>query len=296
MSFSSKVKSEICKIDAPYCCKYAECYGSLLCSKALKFTPFTYTSENEDVIEHIQNACKKFFGTHFSLSVSGQKRDIFTLTCKDSDAKIIKDAFLTSEKTVIQSHIIADDCCKIAFLRGAFLSCGYIDEPEKNYNLEFVFSDLTLAYELEQILEELGYTPKWSQRHNYAVLYFKESEKIEDLLTLMGATDKTLELAEIKVIKDMRNRLNRTTNFMEANIGKAVNAAVDQKNAINAIKEAGLYNQLSASLIEAAELRLRYPESSLQEILEESGCSLSKSGLNHRLQKLIKIANTKGLI
>ena len=296
MSFSSKVKTEICKFDAPYCCKYAECYGSLLCSKALKFTPFLYTSENEDVIEHIQNACKKFFNTSFTLSAHGNKKDIFSLSCKDDDAEIIKKAFLTGEKTVIQNHIIADDCCKISFIRGAFLSCGYIDEPEKNYNLEFVFSDLTLAYELEQILEELGFAPKWSQRNNYAVLYFKESEKIEDLLTLMGASDKTLELAEIKVIKDIRNNLYRTTNFMSANIGKAVNAAVDQKNAIKAIKDAGLYTKLTDELIEAAELRLEYPESSLAEILEESGCSLSKSGLNHRLQKLIKIAETEGLI
>ncbi len=296
MSFSSKVKTELCKIDAPYCCKYAECYGSLLSSKALKFTPFVIQSENEDVIEHIKQSCKKFFGTSFTLSSFGNKKDIFSLTCSDKEAKAIKDALLMGEKTVIQNNIIADDCCKVSFIRGVFLSCGYIDEPEKNYNLEFVFSDLTLAYEVEQILEELGFTPKWSQRHNYAVLYFKESEKIEDILALMGATEKMLELAEIKVVKDIRNNLNRTTNFMSANIGKAVNAAVDQKNAIQALKDARLFYTLSPELIEAAELRLQYPESSLQEILEESNLPLSKSGLNHRLQKLIKIAQQKGLI
>lgn len=296
MSFSSKVKSELCKIDAPYCCKYAECYGSLLCFKALKTTPFTIQSENEEVIEHIKLSCKKFFGTSFTLSSFGNKKDIFSLSCKNEDAEIIKKALLTSEKTVIQSNIIADECCKISFIRGAFLACGYIDEPEKNYNLEFVFSDLTLAYEFEQVLEEFNLAPKWSQRHNYAVLYFKESEKIEDILTLMGASNKTLELAEIKVIKDIRNNLNRTTNFMSANIGKAVNAAVDQRNSINALKEAGVFNSLSNELKEAANLRLQYPESSLQEILEESKVSLSKSGLNHRLQKLISIAQSKGLI
>lgn len=296
MSFSKNLKSELCKIKAPYCCKYAECYGILLSSKALNFTPFVFTAENEDVVEHLENLCKKFFNTSFTFSASGTKKDIFTLKCSNNEAQKIADAFLSSEKTVIKNHILADDCCKNAFIRGAFLSTGYIDDPEKSYNLEFVFNNLTLAYEFSMLLTEIGYPPKWSQRGNYAILYYKGSEQIEDLLAIMGAPEKTLELAEIKVIKDLKNRLNRTNNCMSYNIDKTVNAAVDQKNAINLIKKAGLYNQLTPELIEAAELRIKYPESSLTEILQESGYELSKSGLNHRLQKLIKIAKSKGLM
>ena len=296
MSFSKLLKNELCKINAPFCCKYAEVYGILLFSKALISTPFVFTTESEDLIDHLKENCRKFFDVNFKISCSGTKKEIYNLKSNDENIKKIYNAFLSTDKLIIKQHIISDDCCKKAFLRGAFLACGYIDDPNKEYNLEFVLQDLTLAYEFSEFLEELGYKPKWSSRKNYAVLYFKDSEKIEDILTIMGAPQKTLELAEIKVYKDMRNHLNRTTNCMSANIGKTVNASVDQCKAINALINADLFNELSSELQFAANLRLKFPEASLLEIIKENQLSLSKSGLNHRLQKIISIAKAKGLV
>lgn len=295
MSFSATLKSELCKTEASTCCRLAECYGMLLFSRAL-FSDFIYfTAENEDVVEHLSEELRYFFGVHSKISGSGLKKEIFTLTAGEDDTDRIKQALNSSEHSVIKHHNISDECCKQAFLRGAFLACGYIDDPNKDYNLEFVIGGEKLAAEFWDFLKEAGFKAKKSLRGKSTVLYFKDSEKIEDILTTIGAGDKTLELAGIKVYKDMRNHINRINNCETANIDKTVNASVEQRTAIEALKKSGVLSELSDELKSTAKIRTENPEASLNELCHLCG-GISRSGLNHRLRRLIAIAKDKNLI
>ena len=147
-----------------------------------------------------------------------------------------------------------------------------------------------MAKEFFELLCEMGLNPKITTRGKTSIIYFKESENIEDLLTTIQATNHTLELAGIKVYKDMRNRYNRISNCEMANISKTVNAAVTQNNAIAKLKAAGAFNKLSDELQFAANLRQNNPEATLKELVEIAGGNITKSGLNHRLNRLVTLA------
>ena len=170
------------------------------------------------------------------------------------------------------------------------MACGSVSDPNKEYHAEFPIKNATLTDEFYELLCEMGLKPKKSLRGQTHIIYFKESENIEDLLTTIQATNHTLELAGIKVYKDMRNHYNRISNCEVANISKTVNAAVSQNSAIEKIKQNGDYEKLSAELKFAAELRQKNPEASLSELVQISGNSITKSGLNHRLNRLVTIA------
>ena len=231
------------------------------------------------------------------ISGGGTKRDYFTVTIED-EAKCTE--ILNSlgyfgfelGDSVIKYQNIEDECCKVSFLRGAFLACGIVSDPNKEYHAEFPIKNATLTNEFYEILCEMGLKPKKSSRGQTHIIYFKESENIEDLLTTIQATNHTLELAGIKVYKDMRNHYNRLSNCEVANISKTVNAAVAQNQAIAKIKQEGAFESLSEELRFAAELRQKNPEATLKELVELSGNTITKSGLNHRLSRLVTIAKT----
>ena len=185
--------------------------------------------------------------------------------------------------------LIQNECCLAAFLRGVFLSCGSLTDPNKEYRLEFVCPSHLMAQYLYGFLSGIIENPKIAERDGVYYVYYKHSEAVEDMLTLVGAANAALEVMEIKVEKDMRNKLNRVNNFENANLAKTVNAAVDQTEAIEKIIAAGKLDSLSEALRETAVLRKDNPDSSLSQLCEISGCS--RSGLNHRLKRLIEIAN-----
>ena len=253
--------------------------------------------ENQDVAELLISLSKKIVGVNFKLTVFGNKKDIFALSLNCSDSLKVIDFFgKSNEHGVIKYHNISDDCCKTAFLRGAFLACGYMDNPDKDYNLEFVINNPLLASEFSDFLKEFNLKFKKISRKGSVVLYLKDSALIEDFLAIIGAADRTLELAGIKVYKDMRNHYNRINNCETANIGKTVNSSLIQRKAISALKQADLYDSLSDELKEAAVLRLKKPDAPLSKLCKTKGCNLSRSGLNHRLCKLVSLAKEKNLI
>ena len=172
-----------------------------------------------------------------------------------------------------------------------FLSCGSVSSPEKNYHLEFVIPFLKLSNDLFSFLVELGASPKHVVRKGYHVIYFKDSAQIEDLLTMMGATNSTLQLINVKIDKDMRNHVNRRVNFETANIDRSVVAGSRQIEAIRKIQKKKGLDSLSDGLREIAQLRLENPEASLQELEALVDGSLSRSGINHRLKRLVQIAD-----
>ena len=188
--------------------------------------------------------------------------------------------------------VLKEDCdnCRILFVRAAFLSCGTVLDPKKGYHAAFLTSGEEEAAELLEVLLQFGVPARSRKEKKGNLLYLKESGKIEDLLSIIGAQRFSLELMNQKIEKSIRGNINRRQNFDDANLKKTVFGAQSVIAAIRYLEERGVLNHLSDSLQKAAKLRMSYPEVSLQELCERSEEEITKSGLNHRLQKLLTLA------
>ncbi len=296
MSFTSEIKIELCDIKASTCCKNAECYGILLFGRAFSKDLISLTTESEDVVGRAIMLLQQCYGVTPHISGGGVTKDLFTLSVTDkNDLQSILTALgyygYKPGERLIKYQNIEDECCKKAFIRGAFLASGMVSDPNKDYHAEFLIHKKGLAEEFLKLLKDNNLNPSITKRKNSDIIYFKESGYIEDLLTTVNATGHTLELAGIKVYKDMRNYYNRLNNCETANITKTVNAAVSEINAIEKLQQAGEYETLSEELKFAGNLRKNNPEASLKELCDIAGGSITKSGLNHRLKRLITLAN-----
>ena len=186
--------------------------------------------------------------------------------------------------------MLEEDCCRASFLRGCFFAGGSVTDPSKRYHLELTSSHLQASRELEVLLRESGYPPKSVTRNGSAVTYFKQSDQIEDFLTLIGAPAAAMRIMSTKVEKGIRNSVNRRLNCDSANLDKAVEAAQSQGAAIRRLEASGQLERLPDKLRETAALRLEYPELSLSELAETFDPPVTKSCLNHRLRKLVELA------
>ncbi|MEG1742932.1 MAG: DNA-binding protein WhiA [Clostridia bacterium] len=184
---------------------------------------------------------------------------------------------------------IHDDCDIGAYIRGAFVACGSITDPNKHYYISFSADQKSLSY-IKGSLAAIGIEPADGMRKGNPILYLRDSTKIEDFLSLTGATKYTLELINIKIKKDLRAVANRQTNADFANFDKAASAATIQINAINKLKKQKNFHNLSDELKNTANIRIKYPELSLSELKDKFCPPISKSGLNHRLNKIIEIS------
>ncbi|MEE0443496.1 MAG: DNA-binding protein WhiA, partial [Acutalibacteraceae bacterium] len=191
----------------------------------------------------------------------------------------------------INRGVFEDDECYGSFLRGVFLSCGSIANPDKNYHLEFVIPFHNLSLDLLKILTDFGLKAKLILRKYSYVVYLKDSESIEDLLTLMGAVNSSLELMGIKIQKDVRNKINRQMNFESANMSRSIEAGLAQVEAIEIIEKKQGLDSLSDELKEVAILRRENPDMSLKQLGENLTVPISRSGVNHRLMKIMEIAD-----
>lgn len=182
--------------------------------------------------------------------------------------------------------------CPVLVIRGAFLSCGTVLDPEKGYHAAFTVKGQKPTEELISVLASLGVEAKVRTTEKGNLVYLKESGKIEDLLSIVGAELYSLELMNRKIERSIRGDINRRQNFDDANLKKTVNGAQSIISAIHFLEEAGVLETLSEPLQSAAKLRMSYPEVSLKELCQRSEEELTKSGLNHRLQKLVTLAET----
>ena len=192
----------------------------------------------------------------------------------------------------INFGLLEEDCCRAAFLRGAFLAGGSVTEPSKRYHLELATSHAQASRELMALLTEMGCQPRQTVRGGSQVVYFKSSGQIEDLLTRMGAPRQAAELMNTRAEKELRNGVNRRVNCEAANLDKAVDAAQEQLRAIRRLYEQGRVEGLPAALKETIVLRETYPELTLAQLAEEFEPPVTKSCLNHRLRKLIELSRT----
>ncbi len=296
ISFSKTVKSEILKITGG-CkeCRKAQLYGMLL---------YANINESENVILQTQQRAvanllsdllwqvEKIKAHVVSIQSSLRKGDLVYITTipNSSDFERVSDSYNLLLSEQIDYQFISQLCCLKSFLRGVFLSCGMVTNPKTEYHVEFVVHSKKLSDSLCESLEQFDIICKASKRKNSYVVYSKESETVEDLLTLAGATKSAIEVMNVKIYKEIRNNVNRTSNCETANITKTVNAATSQVNDIIMIKEKIGFDNLSADLIEVANMRLNNPQASLRELCELANGKLSRSGLHHRLKKLTDMA------
>lgn len=292
MSFSSDVKSEISKAEnISSCCFHAQVYGLVLFAHFSKYN-LSITTENTDVFSLYVSYLREYCGVEPIISKSGTKK-MTAYVKSDADKTKVFDKFGHSfnEATLrINRANISDECCAGAFLRGAFLSCGTVTSPESGYHLEFVVPYKKLCTDLMKFLDELNLNPKYIVRKGNHIVYFKDSESIEDILAIIGAQDASLYVMGIKIEKDVKNKVNRKLNFEISNISKTVDAAQIQISSIELIESRQGLSSLPDNLQKIARLRLEYPESSLSELEKLLDEPISRSGINHRLNKIVKIA------
>jgi len=298
MSFSSDVKTELCKLPIEKsCCALSELYGSLLLANRFDYDMIKIITESEDVKNRLVLLLKTAFSMEFDSITYGNTQKnvkiILTVTIKEKLKRIFEGFgydYKPSASLHINSAVFEDDCCKFSFFRGAFYTGGSINDPHKKYHFEFVTRHFNMRGEMIAILHDLGFAPKSVVRKSNYVIYFKDSEVIEDMLASMGATLKTLELMTVKIEKDLNNRINRKVNCDTANLIKAVNASAKQIEAIKYIdKKVGVEN-IPLNIREIATLRLNYPDETLTQLSLRMKEPLGKSGVNHRMRSLMQYA------
>lgn len=293
MSFSTDVKEELTSVvDDELCCRQALLYGILLFSKSFNLQNVTFSTESRKISDLFCDLLKSITGISPEITVS-KAGNIKHIIKNPADRKKLIEGFGHSKKDLAlrinHSNFNCDNCYR-AFLRGAFLACGSVSNPGKSYHLEFVVAHNKLTDDLIKLLDEVDIEPKKSERQNNNVVYFKNSEKIEELLTEMGAYEITLKFMVTKVEKDVKNRINRQNNFELANLDRSINAGLEQIDAIKKLKRKGKYDFLSPELQELCELRLKNPDASLTQLCKLLKSPVSKSGLRHRLEKIIKLS------
>ena len=299
MSFSFDAKNELCRLPVQkLCCARAEAYGILLYCNTFSAAEVRIVTENPNFAARLP----KLFHRAFSLSFDRQPEPgepgklIFQIT-ERRKLERITDMLGYDLRQNLVLHInyalLEEECCRASFLRGVFFAGGNITDPMKRYHLELATSHQQASRELDVLLRESGYPPKSVARNGSFVTYFKQSDQIEDFLTLIGAPVAAMSVMSAKLEKDLRNSVNRRLNCDSANLDKAVLAAQEQLEAIRRLRAAGQFDPLPDKLRETAELRESHPELSLSELAEAFDPPVTKSCLNHRLRKLMELA--KGL-
>ncbi|MCC8074001.1 MAG: DNA-binding protein WhiA [Clostridiales bacterium] len=290
-SFSQQVKNELLQIEYENaCCQKALLYGMCLFGKSFSSMGISLQTENEGIAKLYKKLIRLYCNIRCDIKVSPKGRSYSINISEKSDCDKILGLFghnRTGSLKIDHNNLQCDNCMH-AFLAGVFLSCGTVSDPKKDYHLEFTVPYLNLSKSLVTLLSEADLSPKTSNRKGYNIVYFKGSESIEDCLYLMGASSSMFEMMNVEIVKDIRNKANRTANCETANISRIVKASSKHLLAIEKIKKEKGLDFLKPDLKEIAVLRYDNPDSSLADLAEMSG--LSRSGVNHRLQRILEIA------
>lgn len=318
MSFASDVKDELIEKSElaramggmKPCCIHAEMYGIFLFCRDFTSREICIKTEHEQVAKLFASYAGNITGVTYKPAVTSSGKYRVDIKKPEERAAVLEHFGHTGaevNRRMYRSNI-EDECCMSALLRGAFLSCGTITDPQKDYHLEFVMAHKVLCDDLLKLITEIHlpdedgsvdynrkeFEPKYILRKGVHVVYFKDSESIENILTFMGAPDAALEVMGTRMYKDMRNRVNRKMNFENANSGRAFDAAYRQIEAIRFIEEEKGLGFLPDELRELAILRLENEDFTLGDLADNVKEPISKSGVNHRLQKILETAEGLG--
>ena len=310
MSFSKDVKEELSRqISTARHCQIAEITAIIsMCGRILISVKDEYVikihTENLTLARKYFLLIKQTFSVNPEISIRKnvylKKSNIYTLAIKDSEAsfRILQATKLLDENgdirenlSLVSNLVIQNTCCKRTFIRGAFLAAGSISDPEKTYHFEIVVAAEPKANQLKEIINSFHIDAKVIQRKKYFVVYVKDGSQIVDLLNVMEAHVSLMKLENVRILKEMRNSINRQVNCEAANINKTVKAASKQIDDILYIRDTIGFGELSESLEEIARLRIEQPEASLKELGALLSQPIGKSGVNHRLRKLSIIAD-----
>ncbi len=291
MSFSAETKAELCRVQiSKPCCALAECYGILLYCHTFSIREIRIITSSDALVSRLPRLFRRAFGLSFDRRPpeGAQGKRTFLLTDPDKLRAVFSAYGLESDVNLhINLSVLESDCCRVSFLRGAFLAGGSITDPDKRYHLELMTTHQSVSREVMALMRELELEPHSSERSGGWLCYFKQSDAIADFLTTLGAPLSAIRVLQAKVEKDMRNAVNRRVNCDSANADKIVSAAQEQLDVIRALDERyGLFN-LPETLQQTAMLRIANPEASLSELAALAVPPVSKSCMNHRLKKLL---------
>lgn len=298
MSFSADVKAELIgRTDTARHCVIASLSALInLCGEYSIGQGDDYviiSSENDRVIELALDIIERLFGFNCDVTLIDNRAAIVLMEDKAEEvlcAAGFAGRSSTAAEEPINPLIVASDCCKRAYLKTAFICCGSVTDPEKNYHFEYVNNDYYHARNIRELIVGFGIEAKIIERKNHYVVYLKEGEQIVDMLNLISAHNALMEYENKRIIKEVRNNVNRIVNCETANLNKTVAASVKQREAIEYIKSKVGFSYLSPQLEEIAKARLENPSLSLKELGDKLNPPVGKSGVNHRLKKLCEIA------
>lgn len=311
MSFSSKAKNDLSRIEIEKkCCLVAELAALIRMSGTIQIgglerINIKFTTENAAIARRIFTLLKSIYNVHTEVMVRRNRQlkknnnYLMIVSHKENTRKILQDTGILEKDSnnlykisyKIPRNILKGRCCRRAYIRGAFLGGGSISDPEKTYHLEFVTHSEEHGKGLTRLINSFGLNSKMIQRKEESyVIYLKEGEQIVDLLNIIGAHSALLKLEDIRILKEVRNNINRIVNCETANLSKTINAAIRQTNNIEYIDKVMGIENLPENLVEIATKRLTHREASLKELGQMLNPPVGKSGVNHRLRKIEKIA------
>ena len=297
VSFSSAAKAEICRnIPAKHCCALAQCFGILLFCNSFGAGGIKIITESREFAYILPKLFKKAFDLTFDSfpSLESPGKLVFQIT-EPEKLEVVMDSFGFDIEDTLSLHInlpvVEEECCRAAFLRGAFLAGGSVTDPGKGYHLELTTTHQSVARECNVLMQEtMQFYLKSATRSGGQVLYVKQSDQIADFLTLLGAPLASMGIMEAKLEKELNNKVNRRCNCDDANTSKVVEAAQEQLLAIRTLQERGLLENLPAKLKQAAEAREKNPSASLSELSAMMDPPITKPAMNNRMKKLMQMA------
>jgi len=305
VSFSNDVKNELSRLETnEVCCDKAELLGVLRMSGAIVIRGMNigihFSTENAALARRVLQILKNNYQVQTEVVITRSRRlkknnryQVRVLPAPQVNIAMTELQLLSMESD-LKNPLLTKQCCKRAFLRGAFLGGGSISRPSSDYHLEMVTGNEDFARSIIKVMHTFSMKSKLTDRKNDYIVYLKDGESITNFLRVIGAHNSMMEFEGVRVLKEMRNNVNRRVNCETANLGKVVKAAVRQVNCIKFIDEHMGLSELPEALQETAKLRLKYPEASLNELVEYSG-GIGKSGINHRLKKLQEMAMGLGM-
>ena len=305
LSFSNDVKNELSRLETnEVCCDKAEVLGVLRMSGAIVIRGMNigihFSTENAALARRVLQILKNNYQVQTEVVITRSRRlkknnryQVRVLPAPQVSIAM-NELQLLSMESDLKNPLLNKQCCKRAFLRGAFLGGGSISRPSSDYHLEMVTGNEDFARSIIKVMHTFSMKAKLTDRKNDYIVYLKDGESITNFLRVIGAHNSMMELENVRVFKEMRNNVNRRVNCETANLGKVVKAAVRQVNCIKFIDEHMGLSELPQALQDTARLRLEYPDASLNELVEYSG-GIGKSGINHRLKKLQEMAVGLGM-
>ena len=298
MSFSSEAKAELCRQRADRRCDaVAECYGVLMYCNTFAPGEIRIITASDDFAARLPRLFRRAFSLAFDTvpaeGAAGKKT--FTVTSRDKIERIL-DAYGAEIDALLTHHVnygvLEEDCCRAAFVRGAFLAGGSVTDPGKRYHLELATPHRSVSREVYSMLLDMGFSPKETERSGNLLLYFKQADAIADFFTTIGAPATAMKVMTAKVDKEMRNTVTRQINCDSANTDKTVLAAEAQLHAIRRIvREYGGLDALPEPLRDAALLRITNPAASLADLAQLSNPPVTKSCLSHRFRKIMSLVS-----